>query len=145
MKRINWSRVFLGGIVAGVLVNISEFLLNTVVLKNDWEAAMTALNKSMQWGGSTMMVWIIFGFVVGIASVWLYAAIRPRYGAGPGTAVKAGIAAWFFMSLLSTVAQMNMGLFPTNILTISCIWGLVEMIIATLVGAWLYKEEGGLA
>ncbi|HSS44095.1 MAG TPA: hypothetical protein VLO07_02045 [Thermoanaerobaculia bacterium] len=142
MRGINWGRVFLGGIVAGIVVNISEFLLNTVVLKNDWDAAMKALNKSMQMTGGATTVWIVFGFLVGIASVWLYAAIRPRYGAGPGTAVKAGFAAWFFINLLSTIAQMNLDLFPSRILAVSCIWALVEMIIATLVGAWLYKEEG---
>jgi hypothetical protein len=145
MKAINWGRVFLGGIVAGILINISEFILNEKVLKSDWETTMKAMNKTMPAGGSTMVVWIIFGFVVGIAAVWLYAAIRPRYGAGPGTAVKAGIAVWFFMSFLSAIAMTNMGLFPTNVLTFSCIWELVQDIIATLLGAWLYKEEGGLA
>lgn len=142
MRGINWGRVFLGGIVAGIVVNIGEFLLNAVVLKNDWDAAMKALNKSMPMTGSAMTVWMVFGLVVGIASVWLYAAIRPRYGAGPGTAVKAAVAAWFFLTLLSSVAQANMGLFPSRILTVATIWGLVELIIATLIGAWLYKEEG---
>ena len=142
MRGINWGRVFLGGIVAGIVVNISEFILNEKVLKSDWEAAMKALNKTMPAG---IAVWIVYGFVVGIAAVWLYAAIRPRYGAGPGTAVKAGIAVWFFMSFLSAVAMTNMGLFPTNVLTVSCVWELVQMIIATLIGAWLYKEEGSMA
>jgi hypothetical protein len=31
------------------------------------------------------------GVIVGIALIQLYAAIRPRFGAGPATAVKAGI------------------------------------------------------
>ena len=42
-------------------------------------------------GVTVLMVVLIF--LVGILLIWLYAAIRPRYGAGPGTAVLAGVAA----------------------------------------------------
>jgi hypothetical protein len=35
MKGINFGRVILGGIVAGILIKISEFLLNEKVLKSD--------------------------------------------------------------------------------------------------------------
>ena len=139
MKGINFGRVILGGIVAGILINISEFLLNEKVLKNDWDAALKAMGKSMS-GDSAILVWVLYGFVLGIAAVWLYAAIRPRYGAGAGTAARAGLAVWFFQSLLPTVAQANLALFPRNILMTSTIWALVELIIATVLGAWLYRE-----
>jgi hypothetical protein len=42
MSSINWGRVILGGLLAGVLINVFEFLLNGVVLANDWRAAMLA-------------------------------------------------------------------------------------------------------
>jgi hypothetical protein len=139
MKGINLGRVILGGIVAGIIINISEFLLNEKVLKSDWDAAMKSMGKSMP-ADSAILVWIIFGFAVGIGVVWMYAAIRPRYGAGAGTAVRAGIAVWFFMSLLPTIAEANMGLFAKNILMTTVIWSLVELIIAAVLGAWLYRE-----
>jgi len=139
MKGINLGRVILGGIVAGIIINISEFLLNEKVLKSDWDAAMRSMGKTMP-GNSAILVWIIFGFVVGIGAVWMYAAIRPRYGAGAGTAVRAGIAVWFFMSLLSAIAEANMGLFAKNILMTTAIWSFVELIIASVLGAWLYRE-----
>jgi hypothetical protein len=139
MKGVNLGRVILGGIVAGIIINISEFVLNEKVLKNDWDTALKAMGKSMS-GDSAILIWILFGFALGIGAVWLYAAIRPRYGAGAGTAVRAGIAVWFFESLLATVAQANLGLFPKNILMTATIWGLVELIIATVIGAWLYRE-----
>ncbi len=140
MKGINLGRVILGGIVAGIIFNISEFLLHEKVLKSDWEAAMKSMGKTMP-ADSAILVWIIFGFVVGIGAVWLYAAIRPRYGAGPGTAVRAGITVWFFLTLLPAVAEANMGLFAKNILMTSTIWAFVESIIATVLGAWLYRES----
>jgi hypothetical protein len=35
---------------------------------------------------------------------------------------------------------MNLGLFPQKVLMTGLVWGLVELIIATMAGAWLYKE-----
>jgi hypothetical protein len=140
MKGINLGRVILGGLAAGILINISEFVLNTIVLKADMEAGMKALGKTVPQSGGTIAVWTILGFAMGIASVWLYAAIRPRYGAGPGTAARAGVFVWFFASLVCTVVIVNMGLFPFSVLPVA--WELVQAIIATIIGAWLYKEDG---
>jgi hypothetical protein len=139
MKSINWGRVILGGVVAGLVVNLSEFVLNEIVLKTANEEAMKALGRTMPTGGGTMIVWIVLGFVIGIAAVWLYAGIRPRYGAGPATAVKAGVLVWILGSLYTTVVFWNLGLYPLNVLVI--VWTLVEAIVATVVGAWMYREE----
>ena len=135
MKSINWGRVIAGGAVAGFVINISEFLLNEVVLKRVNEEAMKALGKTMPEGGGTMLVWIVLGFLIGIVAVWLYAAIRPRYGAGAATAVKAGVAVWILESFYVGVVFVNLGLFPMNLLYF--VWTLVEAIRATVLGAWL--------
>jgi hypothetical protein len=36
-------------------------------------------------GGAQLAMFIAWGFLVGIVAIWLYAGIRPRYGAGPKT------------------------------------------------------------
>ena len=46
MRSINWGRVILGGLVAGVIINISEGLLNAKVLKDDWAAVMKTIRMS---------------------------------------------------------------------------------------------------
>ena len=38
------GRVIVGGLLAGLLINISEFVLNTFVIAKDMEAAMKAMN-----------------------------------------------------------------------------------------------------
>jgi hypothetical protein len=139
MKGINFGRVILGGLLAGVVVNISEFVLNNVVLKSEMEAGLKALGKTVPQSGGAIAVWTILGFAIGIVSVWLYAAIRPRYGAGPATAARAGVAVWFFGSLVTTIVIVNMGLFPFNVLSV--VWELVQAIVATILGAWVYKER----
>jgi hypothetical protein len=143
VKEINFGRVFLGGIVAGVLINISEFLLNDVVLKADMEARMTALGRTVPRTPGTVVVWVVLGFAIGIASVWLYAAIRPRYGAGAATAARAGVFVWFFGSVVTTVVIVNMGLFPFSPLALA--WELAQAIVTTIVGASLYRENAAAA
>ena len=91
MDRINWNRVLLGGLLAGLIINASEFVLNGVVLQSDWNAAMKALNKPGDVTGGQIAGFNLWGFATGIIAVWLYAAIRPRYGAGPKTAAIAGV------------------------------------------------------
>jgi hypothetical protein len=142
MGRINWGRVFLGGLLAGVVINVGEFLFHAVLFKDQMAEAMRALGKdpATVMTGSAVVIWNILGFLTGIGAVWLYAAIRPRYGAGAKTAAIAGVGAWFISRFLGAVGEMNMGVFPQSIILIGLVWGLVELIVATTAGAWVYKE-----
>lgn len=139
MGKINWARVLLGGLLAGVVVNVFEGVVGTFLME-EYKAALTALGKTMSESPALMAFFLAFGFVYGIFAVWLYAAIRPRYGAGPRTAVCAGFAVWFIGYLLPTFGYAAVGLFPNRLLAIGAVNGLVETILGTLVGAWLYKE-----
>jgi len=141
MAHTNRGRVILGGLLAGVVINVVEFVTNGVILKDAWGQAMLAMQKSAEPSASQIVMFNIWGFLVGIGAVWLYAAIRPRYGQGVGTAVRAGIAAWALAYFLSNLSIYALDLFPTRLLVITDIVGLVEIVIATVAGAWLYKEE----
>ena len=143
MGRINFGRVVMGGLFAGILINISEFVLNSFVLRTDMEAGMKALGKTVPQSGGTIAVWTILGFAVGIVAVWLYAAIRPRYGPGVATAVRAGICVWFLENVVCTVVIVNLGIFPFN--AVPVVWTLAEAILATVLGAWVYREGSSAA
>jgi hypothetical protein len=143
MKGINFGRVILGGLVAGVVNTITGYVVNDVILKAEHDAAFRALGKTMPEGSMTLVTWIVMGFVFGIAAVWLYAAIRPRYGAGAGTAVRAGVAIWFFSSVYFAIVVINLGVFAFSPMQI-CL-ELVAGVIATVAGASLYKENGAAA
>lgn len=141
MAHTNRARVVLGGLLAGVVINLAEFVENGIILKADWAQAMQALGKSAQPSGSAIAIYNLWGFLVGITAVWIYAAIRPRYGAGVGTAVRAGVVAWFLGVVLANVAYYPSGVFPGRLLVITSVVALFEIIIATTLGAWIYKEE----
>ena len=57
----------------------------------------------------------VWGFLVGILAIWLYAAIRPRYGAGSKTALYAGAAVWGLGYLLGSVMPLALHLFPRRL------------------------------
>jgi MFS family permease len=139
MGKINWTRVILGGLVAGFIINVFESVLNGVILAKHIEAAISALGRQMSGGAAALF--IAWGFLVGIFAIWLYAAIRPRYGAGPKTAACAGAAVWGLGYLLAAATPLALHLFPRRIIAIGLAVGLVEVIIGTLVGGWLYREE----
>jgi hypothetical protein len=142
MGRINFGRVILGGLVAGVVYNGLEFLLHGVVLGDDWRAAMAALGKSVEAeGGGDMPLFIAWGFLIGIASLWVYAGIRPRFGPGPKTAITAGVMVWVLSYLLPSAITLAFGLFPGKLVWLPLVVGVVEAPLATVCGAALYKES----
>lgn len=109
MGNINWGRVILGGLLAGVVINAVEFTLHAVILDPDWKAAMAALGQPTQEDPADMMIYVGLGFLIGILAVCYYAAIRPRFGAGPKTAVCAGLGVWALAYLVPTIGMVPSG------------------------------------
>jgi hypothetical protein len=139
MGNINLGRVILGGFVAGIVINVFEYVLNGVIFADQWPAVMAAINRP----ALTMHDLVIFnvlGFIEGIVAVWTYAAIRPRFGVGVRTAVYAGFLTWITAYVLATATPVIMGVFPLRMACVMVAVGLVEIVVATIAGAWLYKE-----
>jgi hypothetical protein len=137
--KINWGGVVLGGLVAGVVLNVIDYAVYGVWLQPDLAAAMQALGKPPV-GGSAIAMFVVLDFLYGVGLVWLYAAIRPRFGAGPKTAVLAGLALWVFIGLLQALQQAPMGFMPQRIALIGVIVALIDLPLAGAVGAYFYKE-----
>jgi hypothetical protein len=139
MGSINMRRVVLGGLAAGLLINISEFVLNAIVLADDMTAAMAALNRPPV-DGSMIMWFVVLAFGIGLMTVWVYAAVRPRFGPGVRTAICASLLIWGLAFLYPNLFIVIMGLFPTKLMMIATVWGLAELLVAGVAGAWIYTE-----
>ncbi|MDQ6700121.1 MAG: hypothetical protein M3Z36_08035, partial [Acidobacteriota bacterium] len=59
---------------------------------------------------------VVIGFGVGIAGVWLYAAIRPRFGPGLKTALIAAVAVCSIGNVLPNIGFLAMHIFPANLI-----------------------------
>lgn len=141
MGKINWARVIGGGLLAGLVMNLAEAVLHGAVLGEDTANLYKALGLTPP-DPANLAKLIVMTFVLGITSVWLYAAIRPRYGAGPMTAICAGLAVWVMAHLWSGVylGAGYAGLITAKLAWLPVAWGLIEAPLGTLVGAWLYRE-----
>ena len=139
MSRINLGRVVIGGLLAGLIINFGEFILNGILLKEQMDAAMVAINKPPV-DQNMIMLFVLFGFGLGFMLVWTYAAIRPRFGAGVKTAICASTLVWGLAYLYPNLFMIIINIFPRDMIVMATIWGLVEMVVAGIAGAWVYKE-----
>jgi len=139
MGRVNVGRVIVGGLLAGLVINISEFVLNTYVIAQAMAEAMNKMGLPPI-GVEMILCFVLLGFLLGITTVWLYAAIRPRFGPGVATATYASLAVWFLSYVYPTAFIILMHVFPRKEMVISIIWGLPEIVIAGVAGAWAYTE-----
>jgi len=141
MAKINMGRVLIGGIVAGLVADVLGYLVDGILLAPQWAAGMKALGhanfSSNQW------IWFnLFGLVGGIVLIWVYAAIRPRFGAGVMTAVIAGLAVWVLGSLLPNLSFMWFaGLFSHHLTVLTTLGGIAEIVVGAIAGAALYQES----
>ena len=138
MGNINLGRVVLGGLVAGLVLNIGEFLLNAKVLEAQMKSFMTQHNFTEP--ANFIPIAVGLTFVLGIVIVLGYACIRPRLGAGVKTAIIAGLFAWFGIYFYSGIINGVLFGIPMNTMILVLVWGLVEFALAAVAGAWLYKE-----
>ncbi len=142
MGKINIGRVIVGGLVAGLFINVAESLLNLVMIADRMELVYRELNLP-QPSGATIALFIVLGFLLGTLTVWLYAAIRPRFGPGPKTAILTALFVWLFAYLWPALGDALLGILDADLLVFVCVWGLFEILAASVAGAWFYKEAGG--
>jgi hypothetical protein len=140
MGKINIGRVIIAGLVAGIVADLLGFLVDGVLLAPQWADGMKALGH----GDFSSNEWIWFnllGLAGGILLIWIYAAIRPRFGTGVTTAIYAGVAYWIIGVLIPNVSFMGVaGLFAHQLMTMTTAGGLVEIVAGAIAGAALYKE-----
>ena len=134
MGKINMNRVLGGGIAAGFVImgaNVAALKQLLVMMQMDM---MTMPGLFTGWSH-------IVEFILGICIAWLYAAIRPRLGAGPRTGIIAGFAGWFlsygfiwFEWADRWPAQMRWSI---DIVTI---WRLAGCVVGGWLAGWIYRE-----
>ncbi|MEW5982542.1 MAG: hypothetical protein AB1806_09245 [Acidobacteriota bacterium] len=139
MKGINTGRWLAGGIAAGVLVWLLEGAASVLYMA-DMEAAMKAHNLAIEMNLHTMLLTVLVSLILGLTLVFFYASARPRFGPGPRAAVIVAVALWLGSTVIALVGYAIMGLYPHSMLVTWAGIGLVEMVLAALVGGWIYRE-----
>jgi hypothetical protein len=145
MTKINTGRVVLGGVVAGIIMFFGDGILHETLLGERWAQVMAGLGRSKGHGSEGMPYFAAYDLLKGLAAVWTYAAIRPRFGAGARTALFAGAITWLLTIPVPLLGLIPMNFFGRRLPALWSIYGIIPMLIAAIVGAWLYREEGSPA
>ena len=129
--------MLLGGIVAGI-VNVVFGVILQVALQQgllpEGFAPVPPLAAQVSVASAAIV------FVIGMWAVWLYTAIRPRYGPGAMTALSAALGTWLLIALVPAFAAFTGGgSMETTFISLGIFF--VSIVVATVAGAWLYKEE----
>ena len=148
MGKINWGRVVLCGFLTGVVWGVLSAIALSLVGRDFWAALpgghdipatlpgghhIPGTSASMR---GIVMIWPL---VLGISTMWLYAAIRPRYGARPETAVVAGFSWWVISSLVDATWR-SFGFVAPGAVLAAMAASLPAIIIAAVAGAALHRE-----
>jgi hypothetical protein len=141
MGRINIGRLILAGLVAGLVSDALGYLVDGVLLAERWADGMILLGHSQ----FSLIEWVGFnlaGLLGGLIAIWIYVGIRPRFGAGPLTAIYAGLAAWLLTSAIPNFEFMGvLRLFDRPLTIFTTLGALVEIVLGTVLGAALYAED----
>ena len=139
MAEINYTKVAVAGLVAGLVVNAGEYVLNEVVLAEAQTEAFDAMGLAVP-GGREIAIFIAMTFVMTFTMMWLYAALRASLGAGPKTAVCTGVVFWVPAVLGCGTTFAVLGMAPVSMTVIAVVWGLVELPLGAVAGAYFYSD-----
>ena len=142
MAGVNTGKIVAGGLLAGLVLNIGDFLINAVIMAADFRAGLErlGLDPGVMESSSVALTWIVVDFLLGLLLVWTYAAMRPRFGPGPKTALLAAFPIFAGITLIM-LGLTNMGFFTMGIFVKSTVFSAINTAIGAVAGAWLYREN----
>lgn len=144
---MNTNKVLIGGLVAGIVLNGIDAIANKFILGERMMAETELFKPGLSAGMMTtksMVAYIIMDFLIGLLLVWTYAAMRPRFGAGPRTAVYSALLFWVLGGIFYS-GYFMMGMMSAALWLSFSVLALINLVVAAWVGARVYTEEGAAA
>lgn len=142
MAKIRPGRVLLGGLVAGLIIIVGEYVLNGIILAEHWARMRLDFGIGAP-GAAQFVVGGLITLSYGVVLIWMYAAMRPRFGSDLKTILAAAYTFWFIAYGLFLLSVWTNGFVTAEIALISIAWGLVEAPLAALAGVTVYRSGQG--
>ena len=139
MAEINVSRWLLGGVVAGIVIWLLEGV-GGLLYMDQAQTSLERLGLSLDMTASQWVQSVLVSPLVRIVAIFFYAVGRPRFGPGPKAAALVGVAMFAGGYVPSLIGYNMLGIFSAGLLVTWAVVGLIEIVIATMAGAWVYRE-----
>jgi hypothetical protein len=103
--------LLIGGLVASILLFLSDGFLHERLVMADWAAVYAALGarEPQQHQAGAIVYFVIFELGRGFLGIYLYALMRGCCGPGPKTAVLAAIVAWLAFTVTGPAQFIPLG------------------------------------
>ena len=135
---LNTGKVVMGGLVAGVVGNLLDYVFQGILMRPDFELMQQRLNLDPA-KANNPVPWIVVDFIIGFLLIITYVGFRARWGPGPKTAIFAGLIV--FVSIAAMMGALaTIGIFAIDTYMKGSALSLVSVMSASLAGAYVYKE-----
>ena len=141
---INVSRVFLGGLIAGVVRIVAGAQVQTLVIGPLFLEEIARNHPGIAASVATTpgrIQFVAMNLLMGIATIYMYAAMRPRFASRFATVLSAAVPAW----LLGTATwgiTAAMGLFSWPNVLVQASLTFITVFVAAYLGSSVYKDTG---
>ena len=141
MYKINWVRVLVGGLVASIILFLTDGFLHEKLALGNWQAVYADLGVAEPKHNAYALVYFaIFELGRGYISIYLYALMRSCCGVGWKTAALAGIVAWIAFSVTGPAQFIPLGFYSHALWIKVGAFQFITSILAAIAGAFLYRD-----
>ena len=144
MKKINISRVVLGGLIASIAFIFIQFgfegFLSLVLNFNEAKLSQQYFPDITLSGTRYHIINILYLISICTITVWLYAMFLPKTGFSIKTSIIASLTVIFIIILL-LINHINMGIYPIKLTLISLCFSLIEFPLSIIIGTSFYKTN----
>ena len=140
MGNINTTRLLLATLVTAVLYFIFDGIIHGALMGAETEAGIVAAGKTVEHDPTAFGYFALYDLGKALVAMLFYVFARARLGAGPITAVWAGVIAWLGVEALPAIAQMPFPFYSKWFFVKIMALEIVPMILGAIAGAWVYKE-----
>lgn len=136
--KVNFKSVLISGFISGVVILVSGLGMIPLV-GNQMDVVLESRSLPPLSNGA-MAYFAIMSILLGVAMVWTYAFVQSSYRSKLKVAITISIIIWFLTYFWSNAALVVYGFIPFKLAAIGTAWGLLELILASIIGSKLYKE-----
>jgi hypothetical protein len=136
---INIKSVFVSGFVAGIVINIVGLGLVPIV-GNQMNEVLKNLSLPPL-GLGAMIYFPVWSLTLGMFMMWIYAFIQSNFDSKIKAAIAVSLVVWFLSYFSSNAALVAYGFMPFPIVAIGTLWGLLELVLASIIGSKIYRDK----
>jgi len=131
---MNWKRFFMASLAVYVVVQAIDLIVDEFFMKGAYESLKGLWRPNMM-----SRVWLMYAVGVLVALLFTFIFVKGREGKGVAEGIRFGLIIWLFVNVPMNVGMWVLLPIPYIIILKWMIYGLLEMLVAGILVAVIYK------